>query len=489
MAMENFSWRPPSLKEKIVLILVFYAVAIAALGKVSFDELKTVSQKLEVVELADNLNWVILETRRYEKNYLLYHKPEDLSENRRYVAQALGLVEAIGTRARNLRSQPQLDALQKAIGSYRDLMEGLADADAIGHGSVQEARLMDDVRELGQRMLDIAEQEVAFERAMIRHILETLRVQLISVFAVALALGAVLPFLALRKFFKLLTLLRQAAAHIAGGRFEKIPVQASEIEMRQLMEAFNHMVEELEHHEAQMIQTQKLSSLGTMAAGVAHQLNNPLNNIWTSSQIAIDELETCDPIFMRKMLDNIDQETIRARDIVKGLLEFSRTKIFSLRWIELAEIAKRALTLIAAQVPAEVEVRTEIPAGLKVRVDVQRFQEVLLNLLLNAVQAIGAQPGTVTLRAEADQASGQAVIRVQDSGPGIPAEIRNRIFDPFFTTKSDGQGTGLGLAIAYGIIKQHNGTIAVENRADRGATFVIRLPLENQPGQEDGTDG
>jgi signal transduction histidine kinase len=338
-------------------------------------------------------------------------------------------------------------------------------------------------------MLDIADQEVAFERQMIRHILETLRVQLISVFAVALALGAVMPFLAFRKFFKILHLLRDATEHIAGGRFEKIPVQASEIEMRQLMEAFNQMVAELERHEAQMIQTQKLSSLGTMAAGVAHQLNNPLNNIWTSCQIAFDELDACDKPFMRKMLNNIDQETIRARDIVKGLLEFSRTKIFSLRWIELSQIAKRAMTLIAAQVPAEVEVRTEIPADLKVQVDVQRFQEVLLNLLLNAVEAIGTQPGRVTLRAVADEASGQAVITVEDSGPGIPTEIRSRIFDPFFTTKSDGQGTGLGLAIAYGIIKQHHGSISVDSKPDAGATFVIRLPLENQPVPETANGG
>ena len=482
--MADIHWRPLSLKEKIILILIGYAIALGAVGKVSLDDLKTVSRKLEVVELADNLNWVILEIRRYEKNYLLYQKREDLDENRRYVAQALDLVETIGQRAWNLRSQPQLTSLQDAVRVYRDRMEEIADADALEDNLQRSAALMNDVRELGQRMLDLAEQEVAFERSMIRRILETLRVQLISVFAVALALGVVLPFLAFRKFFKLLHLLRRTTERIAGGRFEKIPVEASEIEMRQLMEAFNHMVEEIERHEAQMIQAQKLSSLGTMAAGVAHQLNNPLNNIWTSCQIAIDELDTCDPPFMRKMLDNIDQETVRARDIVKGLLEFSRTKVFSMRWIELAVIAKRALTLIAAQVPAEVEVHTDIPPELKVQVDVQRFQEVLLNLLLNAVQAIGSRPGRITLKAAADEATRQAVITVQDTGPGIPADIRGRIFDPFFTTKGDNQGTGLGLAVAYGIIKQHRGSIAVESEPGEGCTFVIRLPLESPSGAE-----
>lgn len=482
--MADIHWRPLSLKEKIILILIGYAIALGAVGKVSLDDLKTVSRKLEVVELADNLNWVILEIRRYEKNYLLYQKREDLDENRRYVAQALDLVETIGQRAWNLRSQPRLTSLQDAVRVYRDRMEEIADADALEDNHQRSAALMNDVRELGQRMLDLAEQEVAFERSMIRHILETLRLQLMAVFAVALALGVVLPFLAFRKFFKLLHLLRRTTEHIAGGRFEKIPVEASEIEMRQLMEAFNHMVEELERHEAQMIQAQKLSSLGTMAAGVAHQLNNPLNNIWTSCQIAIDELDACDPPFMRKMLDNIDQETARARDIVKGLLEFSRTKVFSMRWIELAVIAKRALTLIAAQVPAEVEIHTDIPPDLKVQVDVQRFQEVLLNLLLNAVQAIGSRPGRVMLKATADETTRQAVITVQDTGPGIPADIRGRIFDPFFTTKGDNQGTGLGLAVAYGIIKQHRGSIAVESEPGEGCTFVIRLPLESPSGAE-----
>ncbi|MDD3991214.1 MAG: ATP-binding protein [Desulfobacteraceae bacterium] len=487
--MANINWRSVSLKQKIILILISYGIALGAVGKVSFDDLETVGRKLEVVELADNLNWVILEIRRYEKNYLLYQKREDLEENRRYMAKALDLVESIGQRGLTLRSQPLLSDLQNAVRAYRDRMEDIADANAIEDNYQRSTLLLEDVRELGQRMLDLAEQEVAFERSMIRHILETLRVQLIAVFAAALALGAVLPFLAFRKFFKLLHLLRRTTEHIAGGRFEKIPVQASEIEMRQLMEAFNHMVEELQRHEAQMIQAQKLSSLGTMAAGVAHQLNNPLNNIWTSCQIAIDELDSCDPPFMRKMLDNIDQETIRARDIVKGLLEFSRTKVFSTRWIELAVIAKRALTLVAAQVPAEVVVHTDIPPDLKVQVDVQRFQEVLLNLLLNSVQAIGSRPGRITLKAAVDEATRQVVITVQDTGPGIPAEARGRIFDPFFTTKSDNQGTGLGLAVAYGIIKQHRGGIAVESEPGQGAVFVIRLPLDAATGTENANGG
>lgn len=480
------SWHPLSLKQKIILILICYAVAIAALGTVSFDDLNTVGRKLEVVELADNLNWVILEIRRYEKNYLLYRQQEDIAENRRYVDQALAAVEAIRPRVKNLRSQPQLNALSEAIIAYRDLMQRLSDAES---KDTPQDQLVVQVRELGQYMLDLAEKEVAFERAMIRRILETLKVQLLSVFGVALALGAILPFLAFRKLFKLFNLLHRATEDIAGGRFGQIPVEASEIEMRQLMEAFNRMVEELQRHQTQLIQTQKLSSLGTMAAGVAHQLNNPLNNISTSCQIAMDELDDGDPAFIRKMMDNIDQETIRARDIVKGLLEFSRTKVFSQTRINLAELVKRALTLIGSQVPANIAITTAVPADVAVWVDAQRFQEVLLNLLTNAVQAIGDQPGTITVTAGMDLGAGQAVIRVADSGPGIDETILNRIFDPFFTTKHEGQGTGLGLAIVYGIIKQHRGTIAVESGPGRGTTFVIGLPLHEQPPASDLDNG
>jgi len=112
-----------------------------------------------------------------------------------------------------------------------------------------------------------------------------------------------------------------------------------------------------------------------------------------------------------------------------------------------------------------------------VPLDSQRMQEVFLNLFLNAAQAIGDHPGTITVTAERDEPAGEAVIRVEDTGPGIDPEHQGRIFDPFFTLKDVGKGTGLGLSVVFGIIKKHGGTIIAESEPGRGAAFVIRLPL------------
>lgn len=167
-----------------------------------------------------------------------------------------------------------------------------------------------------------------------------------------------------------------------------------------------------------------------------------------------------------------------ARDIVKGLLEFSRTKEFTRQPVALDALVERSVRLISGQVPAGVLISQDIPRDLVVFLDAQRIQEALLNLLMNAIQAIDPPPGKVSIAASVDAHTHSVVITVADTGKGIPAKAADRIFDPFFTTKDVGVGTGLGLSIVYGIIKQHNGSIRVEGRPGNGAQFIVRLPLE-----------
>ena len=239
------------------------------------------------------------------------------------------------------------------------------------------------------------------------------------------------------------------------------------------------MVQELERRQDQLVQSKKLSSIGTLTAGVAHQLNNPLNNISTSCQIAFDELRSKDQDLLVKMLQNIDQETLRARDVVKGLLEFSRSEKFRLRPVSLADTVNRAVRLVKSQVPADIEFRINISDDLVVPMDVQRMQEVFLNLIINAAQAIEKQ-GSITVSSEVDDAQERVIITVHDTGPGIPEEIRQQLFDPFYTTKEEGKGTGLGLSVVYGIIQKHSGEITVSSEPGQGTSFYIRLPLQPQ---------
>jgi len=177
------------------------------------------------------------------------------------------------------------------------------------------------------------------------------------------------------------------------------------------------------------------------------------------------------------MLTNVEQEVDRARDIVKGLLEFARAKEFTLKATPLKTVVDRTLRLISSQVPAGIEIVEEVPDDLILQLDAQRMQEALLNLMMNGIQAIDNQPGQIKVEARADQVNQQAVITVTDTGGGISKQDLGRIFDPFFTTK-DVAGTGLGLSIVYGIVQKHQGTITAESTEGEGTRFIIRLPFQ-----------
>jgi len=246
------------------------------------------------------------------------------------------------------------------------------------------------------------------------------------------------------------------------------------------VEAFNKMISELEKRQDQLVQAQKLSSLGILTSGIAHQLNNPLNNISTSCQVLQEEIPDGNSEFIGKLLHNIDQEVDRARDIVKGLLEFSREREFQENWVNLENLVIRTTRLIASQLPAGVEIFTEIPEELDIIADGQKLQEVLLNLLLNAAQAMPNEAGRITITAAEDKKAKEVEILVKDTGCGIPEDNLPLIFDPFFSTKEVGYGTGLGLAVAHGIIEQHKGTLSVASRVGEGSVFTIRLPLRDQ---------
>ncbi|MFU2209547.1 sensor histidine kinase [Solidesulfovibrio sp. C21] len=470
-----------SLRQKIVAILALYVLGIGAMGIISYEDLRTMEDKLEFMRLGHVIANTILEVRRYEKNYLLYGLPEDLAEDRRYLGESFKTLDALTAEARDLKVSSQLGALRNLLRDYRQALAALA---ASGGGQGGEAARK--LREIGKELTEAADAVVEFELSRIHALIRLLGAQLLLAVSVSVALGVALPLLMFRKIFQPLGIIRAATQDIAAGRFKEIQVVNTNDEIEQVMEAINRMVAEIERRQDQLVQTKKLSSIGTLTAGVAHQLNNPLNNISTSSQIALDELETADPAFLRKLLGNILQETLRARDIVQGLLEFSRAREFSLRPVVLSELAGRTLRLVSSQGGSGVRLTSDVPDDLVIPADASRLQEALLNLLINGIQAVDGS-GEVRLAARCDAAAGQAVITVSDTGPGIPKEIKSRVFDPFYTTKEEGKGTGLGLSIVYGIVEKHAGTITVDSDPGQGAVFTIRLPLsEGASGKTDG---
>ncbi|MEJ2364241.1 MAG: ATP-binding protein [Deltaproteobacteria bacterium] len=380
-----------------------------------------------------------------------------------------------------LKGDTYLERLESEMERYGHLLRELEEEKGGKNPSPRSADQIEaEIRQVGKDLVDLSLRLSDFEHSRVQQIVKSLKAKVLISASILLLLGLFLTVLVSRKIVKPLTVIERTTQRIAEGDFEPLPVVQTRDETQSVVEAFNRMISELEKRQDQLVQAQKLSSLGVLTSGIAHQLNNPLNNISTSCQILQEEVNEGNSEFIEKLLKNIDQEVDRARDIVKGLLEFSREREFQQNWVNVENLVIKTTRLITSQLPAGVEIFTEIPDDLDIYADAQKLQEVLLNLLLNAAQAMPNEVGRITITAAEDKAAKQVKILVKDSGCGIPEDNLPHIFDPFFSTKDVGYGTGLGLSVAHGNIEQHKGTLSVESRVGEGSVFTIRLPLRDE---------
>src|SRR5262249_38845956 len=230
----------------------------------------------------------------------------------------------------------------------------------------------------------------------------------------------------------------------------------------------------------QLLQAEKMAALGQTISGVAHELNNPLATIlsWAERLAERPLDDTC-----RRGADVILAESDRAARIVRNLLTFARKRQSTRAMIDVNQTIRETLALRADEHRLQnIRVVEALASGLPdVFADGHQIQQVLLNLVINAEQAMvsAAGRGSLLVRSSHDVARQAVVIEVTDDGPGIPEELRSRIFEPFFTTKDVGKGTGLGLTVAYAIMQEHGGRMRVESNAGSGASFIVELPVGN----------
>jgi signal transduction histidine kinase len=234
------------------------------------------------------------------------------------------------------------------------------------------------------------------------------------------------------------------------------------------------MAEELQAREKQIVEKERMAAIGQLAAGIAHEINNPLSGVVGYSRLLLDK--PLDP-WVRERVTKIAQSGERCRKIVEGVLLFSRQQEGGKRRpVDLAQLVDRVIGIGEYQWRMHNVriVRTYPEAPVIIEADTDQLEQVLLNLLSNAVDAM-PRGGTISIELRRG-ADGGARLAVRDQGHGVPAEILPRIFDPFFSTKEIGKGTGLGLAISYGIIKEHGGDILVDSAPAQGTTFTVLLP-------------
>lgn len=238
--------------------------------------------------------------------------------------------------------------------------------------------------------------------------------------------------------------------------------------------------EELRANEVVMIQSEKLASLGQLASGMAHEIHNPLTIISGESQLYLERFRGADER-VDKLLLSIIEECKRAADITRRILRFAKPAPPDVTAVDVKATIEESLTLAGYQVRLErVERVVDVPDALpKVRSNQNQLQEVLLNLILNACQAMGEKGGRLALSAHPNGST--VILKVEDNGPGIPAGALRKVFDPFYTTKAS--GTGLGLFVTQRIIKSHGGTIELESTEGKGTCFTIHLPVWEDGGR------
>jgi len=244
------------------------------------------------------------------------------------------------------------------------------------------------------------------------------------------------------------------------------------------------MKQELEKTQLQLLQAEKMSSLGKLAAGVAHQLNNPLGGIILFAKLLLEEYDLEEGA--KEDLHRILRDAKRCRDTVKELLEFTRQTRHLMRPHDINKALTRTLFLLESQTLFHnISIVKDLNASLPlVLVDIQQLYHLFMNIILNAAQAMEGK-GILTVKSLLLQDEDQVCIEITDTGPGISEENLPHIFEPFFTTKEEGKGTGLGLSLAYRIVENHEGQIRAESRPEKGTTFSIILPIGTQENRGD----
>jgi two-component system, NtrC family, sensor kinase len=519
-----------SLKKKILLSFIISLILIISLAAFEYGNFIEVRQEISSLEITDTIRSKSLQLRRHEKNYFLnYSKAKEESDAVRQYLSELNRIISSGF----INNTPLLQDLKACIKDYErrfNLIESsagklsgqfeemktshpkfhdyfpLIEAVVIEH-PLQGADLLRKISSLppdsplitglqgldaqinalrknGENILVISKE---LDRTAREHVDETIRTSQLAIFIffpLFFITGIGTIFFFNRDVVNRLKTLTSVVEKTGNGNFAKVALPTGhwgrDDEVSTLIQKFNAMEEQLARREEELdrknkelFRTRKLAAIGTLASGVAHELNNPLNNIYLSTQVLVRELGDDRPSDIKEVVTDIRSQTLRVKSIVGDLLEFARGKEPRWQEVDLYDLMMKAYILAGNSVNAErIRFISEPPhKKIIVYADPDQMERVFINLFTNAIEAMEGE-GSLTASIREDNNS--VITRISDSGKGMSAESTEKVFEPFYTTKD--KGTGLGLAIVFSIISKHNGKIAIQSEEGRGTVFTITLP-------------
>ncbi len=459
--------------------LLWFALSLG-ITLVSILLIGRIETKLQIVGAVDRYTFEIQQARRFEKNYFLYHT--NLFDALEQVRAAQAILERESSSMAAVIGQASVDSMRVRVRRYEELLAQLQPLDPLTEAA-RIGEIEAGLRRYGAEMVEVAEDLATKERHSVDAMLRMSQRIAVAFLVVLLLLIIRLAAFIARQMLAPLNRIMLATRRIAEGNLTPItPKRRYRDEFSELALAINYMMHELVRRQELLVHTHKLKAIGTLTAGVAHELNNPINNIMlTAAALQEDYAELPDAERLDMVRDMVS-ESERARDIVRNLLDFARQSEVELTPLDVEEIIGDTLQLAANHVKlAKVKVRGEVEENLpSVHGDRHQLTQVFLNLVLNALDAMPGG-GTLTIAvAKADDRNFMD-IAFSDTGVGIPKQYLGSIFDPFFSSKKNAKGTGLGLSVSLGIINQHGGTIRVASEVGKGTTFTVSLPIARVP--------
>jgi two-component system NtrC family sensor kinase len=470
----------PSITIRMRIISCFILLSVLMCGS-TLAGLMFVSQfevKVQFLEKLNKYSFEVQQARRFEKNFFLYGTNlQDALEN---VQAASDHLTRNADDVKRVAGERAYRALEESLGAYQATLEELLQVSGGRKPepgpATQRAEL--ELRRYGSRIIADTESLLEQERLALNGMLRSFFLDLIVFLTVMFVAMALVAVLLIRAVLAPLRRYTNYTDRIAAGDYSLIvPARRYRDEFSQLALAINNMLQELESRQQQLIQSAKMAAVGSLTSGIAHELNNPLNNIGLITEDLIDNFSEHSDEQKLEMLHQVETQVERAGSTVRNLLDFTRNDKPVFTTVSIPGVIRDTARLLGnemnlAGVELSIDMDEELPA---VTGDPRNIQQVFLNIMLNAIQAM-PQGGQLTVRGAVSD--GFVRVDVQDTGSGIAEEDLAKVFDPFFTTKEPGAGTGLGLAVSYGIMEAHQGKIEVESVPGKGSTFSVYLPIK-----------